>query len=72
MHAIDLTRLTTDALEGTGLSRKDAQRSKNMFALGLLSWLYSRPTEGTLAFLQTKFAAPPDIAEANVAAFKAG
>ena len=59
VHAIDLTRLTTDALEGTSLSRKDAQRSKNMFALGLLSWLYSRPTEGTLAFLQTKFADPP-------------
>jgi 2-oxoglutarate/2-oxoacid ferredoxin oxidoreductase subunit alpha len=72
VHAVDLTRLTTDALEGTALSRKDAQRSKNMFALGLLSWLYSRPTEGTLAFLRTKFAARPDVAEANVTAFKAG
>src|SRR5438874_3697264 len=45
VHAIDLTRLTTDALEGTSLSRKEAQRSKNMFALGLLSWLYGRRTE---------------------------
>src|SRR4051812_41063313 len=43
-----------------------------MFALGLLSWLYSRPTEGTLAFLRQKFAARPEIAEANIAAFKAG
>jgi 2-oxoglutarate ferredoxin oxidoreductase subunit alpha len=72
VHAVDLTRLTTDALEGTALSRKDAQRSKNMFALGLLSWLYSRPTEGTLDFLRKKFAGRPDVAEANVTAFKAG
>ena len=72
VHAVDLTRLTADALEGSGLSRKDAQRSKNMFALGLLSWLYSRPTEGTLAFLRQKFASRPEIAEANIAAFKAG
>jgi 2-oxoglutarate ferredoxin oxidoreductase subunit alpha len=72
VHAVDLTALTTEALAGTTLSRKDAQRSKNMFALGLLSWLYSRPTEGTLRFLRDKFAARPDIAEANVTAFKAG
>ena len=46
--------------------------SKNMFALGLLSWMYSRPTEGTLDFLRQKFANKPDIAEANITAFKAG
>ncbi|MGL1260107.1 2-oxoacid:acceptor oxidoreductase family protein, partial [Vibrio parahaemolyticus] len=51
---------------------KDAGRSKNMYALGLLSWMYSRPTEGTIAFLRDKFAKKPDIAEANVAAFRAG
>jgi 2-oxoglutarate ferredoxin oxidoreductase subunit alpha len=72
VHAIDLTQLTLDALEGSELSRKDAGRSKNMFALGLLCWMYSRPTEGTLAFIRQKFANKPDIAEANVAAFKAG
>ncbi|SHG07260.1 2-oxoglutarate ferredoxin oxidoreductase subunit alpha [Jatrophihabitans endophyticus] len=72
LHAFDLTQLTLDALAGTELSRKDAGRSKNMFALGLLSWMYSRPTEGTLSFIRTKFAAKPDIAEANVTAFKAG
>ncbi|MGZ6676511.1 MAG: 2-oxoacid:acceptor oxidoreductase subunit alpha, partial [Nocardioides sp.] len=55
-----------------GLSRKDASRAKNMFALGLLSWMYGRPTEGTLSFLEKKFAKAPDIAAANVAAFKAG
>jgi 2-oxoglutarate ferredoxin oxidoreductase subunit alpha len=72
VHALDLTQLTLDALAGSGLSRKDAGRSKNMYALGLLSWMYSRPTQGTLEFLTEKFASKPDIAAANVAAFKAG
>jgi 2-oxoglutarate ferredoxin oxidoreductase subunit alpha len=72
VHALDLTQLTLDALVGTELSRKDAGRSKNMYALGLLSWMYSRPTEGTLRFLREKFAKKPAIAEANIAAFKAG
>jgi 2-oxoglutarate ferredoxin oxidoreductase subunit alpha len=72
VHALDLTQLTLDALEGSELSRKDAGRSKNMFALGLLSWMYSRPTEGTLEFIRTKFANKPEIADANITAFKAG
>jgi 2-oxoglutarate ferredoxin oxidoreductase subunit alpha len=72
VHAVDLTQLTLDALEGSELSRKDAGRSKNMFALGLLSWMYSRPTEGTINFIRQKFAMKPDIAEANITAFKAG
>ena len=72
VHALDLTQLTLDALAHTSLSRKDAGRSKNMYALGLLSWMYSRPTEGTLQFLREKFAKKPEIAEANIAAFKAG
>jgi 2-oxoglutarate ferredoxin oxidoreductase subunit alpha len=72
VHALDLTQLTLDALAHTSLSRKDAGRSKNMYALGLLSWMYSRPTEGTLRFLREKFAKKPEIAEANIAAFKAG
>ena len=72
VHAVDLTQLTLDALAGTELSRKDAGRSKNMFALGLLSWMYSRPVEGTLRFLRQKFANKLTIAEANITAFKAG
>ena len=72
VHAVDLTQVTLDALAGTSLSRKDAGRSKNMFALGLLSWMYSRPVEGTLQFLRQKFASRPDIADANITAFKAG
>ncbi|WP_409060519.1 2-oxoacid:acceptor oxidoreductase subunit alpha [Streptomyces sp. SYP-A7185] len=72
VHPVPLTTLTVGALKGFDLSRKDAGRSKNMFALGLLSWMYHRPTEGTEKFLRTKFAKKPDIAEANIAAFRAG
>ncbi|MDT4978791.1 MAG: 2-oxoglutarate/2-oxoacid ferredoxin oxidoreductase subunit alpha, partial [Pseudonocardiales bacterium] len=72
VHAVELTKLTLDALADTALSRKDAGRSKNMFALGLLSWMYSRPTENTLNFVRQKFASKPEIAEANILAFKAG
>ncbi|UQA94654.1 2-oxoacid:acceptor oxidoreductase subunit alpha [Streptomyces halobius] len=72
VHPVPLTTLTIEALKDFGLSRKEAGRSKNMFALGLLSWMYHRPTEGTEEFLRAKFAKKPDIAEANVAAFRAG
>ncbi|SFB81404.1 2-oxoacid:acceptor oxidoreductase subunit alpha [Streptomyces aidingensis] len=72
VHPVPLTTLTVEALKEFGLSRKDAGRSKNMFALGLLSWMYSRPTQGTEDFLRTKFAKRPQIAQANIAAFRAG
>jgi 2-oxoglutarate ferredoxin oxidoreductase subunit alpha len=72
VHAIPLTSLTVKALEGFGVSRKDAERAKNMFALGLLSWLYNRPIETTLTFLQRKFAKAPELAQANTTAFNAG
>ncbi|MEU5769022.1 2-oxoacid:acceptor oxidoreductase subunit alpha [Streptomyces asoensis] len=72
VHPVPLGTLTVEALKEFGLSRKDADRSKNMFALGLLSWMYHRPTQGTEAFLRTKFARRPHIAEANIAAFRAG
>uniref|UniRef100_UPI00056BAD77 2-oxoacid:acceptor oxidoreductase subunit alpha n=1 Tax=Streptomyces sp. PsTaAH-124 TaxID=1157638 RepID=UPI00056BAD77 len=72
VHAVPLTSLTVQALADFDLSRKEAERSKNMFALGLLSWMYHRPTEGTERFLKAKFARRPQIAAANVAAFRAG
>ncbi|WP_348533649.1 2-oxoacid:acceptor oxidoreductase subunit alpha [Kitasatospora sp. GAS204B] len=72
LHKVPLTTLTLEALKESGLARKDAERAKNMFALGLLSWMYHRPTKGTESFLRTKFAKKPAIAEANVLAFKAG
>ncbi|MDI6412401.1 2-oxoacid:acceptor oxidoreductase subunit alpha [Streptomyces albus] len=72
VHQVPLTTLTVEALKGFDLGRKEAGRSKNMFALGLLSWMYHRPTEQTEAFLRSKFAKKPDIAEANITAFRAG
>ncbi|HEY2948235.1 MAG TPA: 2-oxoacid:acceptor oxidoreductase subunit alpha [Micromonosporaceae bacterium] len=72
LHPVALTSMTVKALESHGVSKKDAERAKNMFALGLLSWIYSRPSESTIAFLERKFAARPELAAANVAAFRAG
>jgi 2-oxoglutarate ferredoxin oxidoreductase subunit alpha len=72
VHRIGLTSMTVAAVEGIDVSKKEAERAKNMFALGLLSWLYHRPTDSTLRFLESKFASKPDILAANIAAFKAG
>jgi 2-oxoglutarate ferredoxin oxidoreductase subunit alpha len=72
LHPVPLTSLTVKALEDQNISRKDAERAKNMFALGLLSWLYGRPSEGTLSFLEAKFGKKPEIYKANVTAFTAG
>ncbi|MEI2717574.1 MAG: 2-oxoacid:acceptor oxidoreductase subunit alpha [Candidatus Nanopelagicales bacterium] len=72
VHPIPLTSLTVGALEPFDISKKEAERAKNMFALGLLSWLYDRPTDQTKAFLDDKFAKKPEILAANLAAFEAG
>ncbi len=72
VHAVPLTSLTVKSLEDQDVSRKDAERAKNMFALGMLSWLYGRPAEGTLNFLEQKFGKKPEIYKANVTAFQAG
>jgi 2-oxoglutarate ferredoxin oxidoreductase subunit alpha len=72
LHAVPLTSLTVKALQDMDITRKDAERAKNMFALGMLSWLYGRPAEGTIAFLEAKFGRKPDIMKANVTAFHAG
>ncbi|MEV8546522.1 2-oxoacid:acceptor oxidoreductase subunit alpha [Streptomyces sp. NPDC051572] len=72
VHGVPMTTLTVAALAETGLSRKDAERAKNMFALGLLSWMYGRPADGTERFLKEKFARRPELAEANILAFRAG
>ncbi len=73
VHEVALTSMTIEALKGVGgVTSREAERSKNFFALGLMSWLYHRPTEGTVAFIESKFAKRPEIAEANARAFKAG
>ncbi|MCZ2859376.1 2-oxoacid:acceptor oxidoreductase subunit alpha [Blastococcus sp. VKM Ac-2987] len=70
--SVPLTSMTLDALADSGLGKKEAERSKNMFTLGLLSWMYHRPTEGTIRFLERTFRRKPEIAAANIAAFRAG
>ncbi|QTJ67504.1 2-oxoacid:acceptor oxidoreductase subunit alpha [Rhodococcus sp. ZPP] len=72
VHPVPMTTLTVGAVQPAGLSRKDGERAKNMFALGLLSWMYNRPTRSIDQFLRTKFAAKPQIAEGNLLAFTAG
>jgi 2-oxoglutarate ferredoxin oxidoreductase subunit alpha len=72
VYPIALTSMTLTALKDFSISKKDAERAKNMFALGLLCWLYHRPTDGTVAFIRRKFASAPEIMEANLTAFQAG
>jgi 2-oxoglutarate ferredoxin oxidoreductase subunit alpha len=72
VHDVPLTSMTIEALKEIDVSKREAERAKNMFALGLMSWLYNRPTEQTVSFLRKKFASRPEIADANVRAFQAG
>jgi 2-oxoglutarate/2-oxoacid ferredoxin oxidoreductase subunit alpha len=72
VHEVPLTTMTIEALKDVDVTKREAERAKNMFALGLMSWLYTRPTEGTIAAIRKKFAKRPEIAEGNVRAFNAG
>ena len=69
---VPMTSLTKEACKAIGVKPRDADRSKNFFALGLVSWLYSRPTEPTLDWIQAKFKGKEQVIAANTAAFKAG
>lgn len=70
--AIDVTKHTLGAVEGTGLSTKDAGRCKNFWTLGLMYWIYNRPLEPTLRWLDKKFGKRPELVAANTAALRAG
>ena len=72
VYSVPMTSITVRAVEPVGVGKKEAERAKNMFALGLVSWMYGRPTEPTLEWLERKFGGKPEIFEANVAAFNAG
>jgi 2-oxoglutarate/2-oxoacid ferredoxin oxidoreductase subunit alpha len=72
VQAVPMTTLTLGAVEQIGASKKDGQRAKNMFALGLLSWMYGRAIEPQETFIREKFGRKPDVAEANVLALRAG
>ncbi len=69
---VDMTKLVATALEDLGLSSKLKARSTNMFALGLLYWLYGRSLDSSINFIQKKFAKAPDIVEANLKALNSG
>lgn len=69
---VPMESLTKEAVKDSGVSGRDVLRSKNFFALGLLGWLFNRPTEPTIEWAEAKFKNKPEVAAANVAAFKAG
>ncbi len=76
VHEIQMTQLTTQAIErmteGISVKKRDAERSKNFFALGLVSWMYTRPLQPTIDWLEDKFGSKPAVVAANTAALKAG
>jgi len=70
---VPMSSLVTRAVEGMeGVTSRDAQKAKNLFALGLISWLYDRPSEVTERWIETKFGGRPHVMEANLAAYRAG
>jgi 2-oxoglutarate ferredoxin oxidoreductase subunit alpha len=72
LHRVPMTKLTLDATSDLDVKKRDAERSKNFFALGLICWMYSRPVEPTLEWISQKFAKLEAVVAANTAAFKAG
>ena len=72
LHKVDMSGLTHEAIKDLALNTKEKDRTKNFFALGLVSWIYTRPLEPTLDWISKKFAKAKDIAEANVRVLKAG
>ena len=67
-----MTSITQEVCKEAGVKPRDAERSKNFFALGLVSWLYTRPVEPTIEWIAERFGAKPQVAEANTRAFRAG
>lgn len=72
LYNINITGLTKDALKKSGLSNKELERSKNMFVLGLLYWIFDQSPDYTINFIKEKFSGKPEIANANILAIKAG
>src|SRR5688500_5788940 len=72
VYEVPMTSMTLEAAKPTGAKPRDAERSKNFFALGLVSWMYTRPVEPTLTWIEEKFSSKPLVRDANVLAFKAG
>ena len=72
VYRVPMTTITLRAAEGIDIQKHDAERAKNFFALGLISWMYGRPTDTSVRWIEQKFGKKPEVMHANVAAFKAG
>jgi 2-oxoglutarate/2-oxoacid ferredoxin oxidoreductase subunit alpha len=72
IQKVDITKLTKESLVDSGLGTKEIDRSKNMFVLGLLFWMFDKPMDHTLEFIRKKFSKKPEIAEANIKTLTAG
>jgi 2-oxoglutarate ferredoxin oxidoreductase subunit alpha len=72
VYEVPMTSITIEATKPLGVKPRDAERSKNFFALGLLCWMYSRPTEPLFDWIKRRFANRPEVLEANLASFRAG
>jgi len=72
IYEVPMTSLTLEATKPTGAKPRDAERSKNFFALGLVTWLYHRPVQETLDWIVERFSRSPMVADSNTLAFKAG
>jgi 2-oxoglutarate ferredoxin oxidoreductase subunit alpha len=72
VYEIPMTSMTLEAAKPTGAKPRDAERSKNFFALGVVSWMYTRPVESTIAWIEQRFAKNPMVRDANLFAYKAG
>lgn len=72
LHSVDVTKLTRNALADTTLGMKEKDRSKNMFVLGFINWMYSRTLDRTQAFLEAKFRKKPELLDANLKVLQAG
>src|SRR6218665_2651892 len=72
VHEIDVTKITRTALDGSGLGTKEMDRSKNMFVLGYIYWMYNRSLDNSIAFLEEQFKKRPELIDANVKVLKAG
>ncbi len=72
VYEIPMTKLTLEACKSAGVKPRDAERSKNFFALGLLSWMYTRPVQPTIDWIEERFATNEMVKEANLRSYKAG
>jgi 2-oxoglutarate ferredoxin oxidoreductase subunit alpha len=72
VYEVPMTSITQEVCKEAGVKPRDAERSKNFFALGLISWLYTRPIDPTIEWIAERFASKPQVVDANTRAFRAG